>query len=104
MENKEKLSLLFNYIKEFCQLKTRIVKDVSKQTWCMFLDDLPADNEFVKLSYFDDDEATSLLEVEKPDFSRCPEPDDEIKVIIDSNWENFKKEVVLKESLNGKIL
>lgn len=102
MENKEKLSLLFEYIKQFSQLKTKIVKDVSKQPWHLFLKDLPLDDEFVKLSYADEDNYAPLLEIYKPEFSNCPSPSHEISVWLDCDWRNFKENIVLKETWMGK--
>ena len=95
MENKEKLSLLFEYIKQFSQLKTKIVKDVSKQPWHLFLKDLPLDDEFVKLSYADEDNYAPLLEIYKPEFSNCPSPSHEISVWLDCDWRNFKENMQL---------
>lgn len=102
MDGKEKLSLLFDYIKQFSLLKTKIVKDVAKQPWHLFLSDIPIDDKYVKISYRDGEEGEELLKVQKPDYSPCPKPDYEIAVWIDSDWENFKKDIVLKENHNGK--
>ena len=53
VENKDKLTGLFTYIKELYAQKYQVVTDIKKQDWYTFLDEIPTDDDNIQFHYVD---------------------------------------------------
>lgn len=104
-QNKEKVSNLFQFIREMSLLRTKIIHDIHGQIWYRFFDNIPQDEQNIILNYRDrveenDDIGSAeevILSVHKPAFQPCPEPDEIFKDWLNPGWEKFSMKATLKE-------
>ena len=93
MDNQKKVLKLFDYIRQVCSLRQQLVRNIKEQEWSLFLDELPIDPKRIHV-WTDSDEAGRegvLLEVEKPEFSACPDmPFDLVGWVRTLDWRNFE--------------
>lgn len=104
MEIQDKAIALFKYIRELHALRYRIVTDVDRQPWALYLQDVPNDSDNVSLFYRDRveeeaDDDSALLVVKKPDFQRCPEPPPSLLEWLEPGWDSFTQAVRIKERI-----
>ncbi len=104
LTKQEKVISLFNFIKELNKIKQKVVLNVSDYPWCRSIASFPNDEENIRIYYRDsleDDGVESdtniLLSVHKPEFQRCPDPDDELKKWLNPGWDNYRYEAKTKE-------
>jgi superfamily I DNA and/or RNA helicase len=108
MENAEKVIALYRYIKELCALKYRVITDVDKQYWTLYLNNIPDDPDCISIFYRDrvDEDSDSdsiLLSVKKPDFQRCPDPFASFEEWLEPGWDRYTNAVKLKVTLSDAI-
>ena len=106
MNVRQKVSALFQYIKEFSNLKRRIIRNINEQYWSKRFADIPLNEKYITFhkEIHDDlwyDDAT-ILSVTKPELSICPEPHKLFAEWLKSGWNDPYKEVALKEYLTDK--
>ncbi len=104
MSNNEKIIALYKYIEELCALKYKIVTDVEKQYWVRYLRDFPIDTENISVFYRDktdeySEENTTLIEVRKPEFQRCPEPPAILAEWLDPGWDRYMNDIKIKNAI-----
>ena len=106
----EKVLALFTFIEELNKLKQRIIFNISDYPWYHSIKDLPQDTENIKVFYRDrvevenvgaDNTENILLSVHKPEFSRCPEPDENIKKWLEPGWDDYHNKIVVKKILTS---
>lgn len=104
LTKQEKVISLFNFIKELNKIKQKVVLNVSDYPWWCSIASFPNDEENIRIYYRDcleedDVERASniLLSVHKPEFQRCPDPDDMFKKWLEPGWDNYRSEVKTKE-------
>ena len=97
LTKQEEVLSLFNFIKELNTLKQKVVLCVSDYPWWRPIASFPDDPENIKIYYRDrveDDDVTNitniLLSVHKPEFQRCPDPDDMLKEWLEVGWDNYR--------------
>ena len=98
VENKDKLTGLFTYIKELYAQKYQVVTDIKKQDWYTFLDEIPTDDDNIQFHYVDrteekgEEELTDsncILSVTKPEFTVCPKPPTSLMGWLNSGWDKY---------------
>lgn len=96
---KDKIVKLFEFLKEFNNIKNPIIVDVNKQQWIKWMDSIP-EHETIKnnIHNFEQDSDT-LLTIDKPQLRECPFPPEEIKEWLEKGWNNISKEVVVKHKI-----
>ena len=99
---------LFQFIRELNKLKQKNnILNTSDYPWIFSLSDLPDDPDNITLCYCDrveddfqsNDSAHSnmLLAVHKPDFQKCPEPNEIFANWLLPGWDDFHSELSIKE-------
>lgn len=111
LTNKNKALALYKYLREFCALDSRVITNIQGYSWKLFFEDIPNDTENIKVAYKDrvkdndeevDDNRYELLSVKKPQFEKCPEPQDNIKKWLLPGWDDFLQEPKIKEPENSQ--
>ena len=106
LTDQEKVVCLFQFVKELNKLKQKKVLNISNYRWSRMLASFPNDPENIVVYYQDrveEDDLESqsgniLLSVHKPEFSRCPQPDDDLLDWLEDGWDSFRNKVQVKES------
>lgn len=99
----DKVISLFGFIRELNKLKYKSVLNFKEHPWWFPVEKLPECPEYISFQYRDrvEDEGididTTILSVSKPEFSRCPEPDAIFYDWLESGWDDYRKDVQLKE-------
>ncbi len=73
MDNQKKVLKLIDYIRQICALRQNIVRGIKNEVWSLFVDELPVDPKRICTYAPGEREDGVLLEVEKPEFTPCPE-------------------------------
>lgn len=102
----EKVTSLFQFIKGLNELKQKKVLNIKDYPWSQLLSDLPDDSENLKISYRDrvsEEQAElwteePLLTVHKPEYQSCPKPEQILDDWLESGWNDWRKDVHVKES------
>ena len=107
LTDQSKAISLFQFIRELNKLKQKVILNMKDYSWSLALSSLPEDSENISVFYRDrvDDEIENeddsrenvLLSVHKPEFQKCPEPDDILKEWLRPGWDSFRNELKTKE-------
>ena len=96
MDNQKKMLKLLDYLRQVGNLRQKLVKNLQEEDWCLEFSSLPVDPKRIHV-YGPEEELPAdapeglLLEVEKPEFSPCPElPFDLIGWVRTPNWQDFQ--------------
>lgn len=108
----EKIIALYKFVKEFCKTRRTIICNDNNYFWKHYINNIPDDQENINVFYidkdeefeFDDIEQDYLLKVHKPEFQKCPVPDQKLKKWLVDGWELPKNEVKLKGNLDDQKL
>ena len=82
-EDIAKIKAIFEYIKGYGILRTRLVKEINKEPLHIFIRDLPLDTPYLKVDYRDservsdatnEDSNSRVLYVHKVGYTACPDP------------------------------
>lgn len=99
LSNKDKAASLFKFIEELNKLRQKIITNVSDYDWYCPVNSIPDDPENIKVYWRDrvegDDsisDSNVLVSVRKPEFQRCPEPDDIFADWLRNGWEDYHQE------------
>ena len=104
LSEQNKVISLFEFIRELNKLKQKAILDIKKYPWLCALSELPEDPENITVRYRDrvaeaaEDNAV-LLSVHKPRFHKCPQPDAVLLDWLEPGWDDYKKELQVKEYL-----
>lgn len=106
LTDQEKVVCLFQFVEELNKLKQKKVLNISDYNWYRTLSGFPNDPENIVLYYQDRVEEDGLesqsgnilLSVHKPEFSRCPQPDEDLLDWLEDGWDSFRNKVQVKES------
>ena len=109
-EVKDKVSSLYEYIKQLCLLKYKYITDINNQRAVFYFKDFPI-SEYITINYkdrFDNKEefvsdTAPIITIQKPEFQICPPPPNVIKNWLNSGWDNYNNEVSLKDSINDDL-
>lgn len=104
ISEQNKVMSLFQFIRELNKLKQKTTLDYKSYEWSCLLSDIP-DDVNIKINYRDrvntDVEELSeedfLLSVHKPEFQKCPIPNEAIVEWLNPGWDDFHKSVSVKE-------
>lgn len=106
LSKQDKVVSLFKFIEELNKLKQKVVLSVSEYPWYHSIAAFPDDPENIRIYYRDrveDEEAETasniLLSVHKPEFQRCPEPEQAFAEWLEQGWDNYRRELKTKELL-----
>lgn len=104
INKQDKVISLFEYIKELNKIKQKIILKASDHLKYLPIKSFPDDPENIKIYYrdrTDDDnlsnESDVLLSVHKPEFQRCPEPDQSFSEWLNNGWDDYRNNVSVKE-------
>ncbi len=108
-EKKIKVIALFNFINDFCSLKTRVITDIKNHNYICYFKDIPEDVENITLIYRDrvEEESTTddtILKLKKPEFQVCPKPPDDIVDWLVPGWEKFRNSANCKRTLTEESI
>lgn len=93
MDNQKKVLKLFDYIRQVCSLRQQLIRNIKDQEWTLFFDELPIDPKRIHVWKGTEEEGHEgvLLEVEKPEFTACPDmPFDLVGWVRTPDWRNFE--------------
>jgi len=109
MENKDKAIGLFQYIKELYAIKLKIITDIKDQIWHQYINEIPNDEENIVFNYLDrtaeedsESDTTIILQVQKPEFEKCPTLPNKLQGWVKSDWTDFNIDVKLIEKKQSK--
>ncbi|TJX15136.1 hypothetical protein E9840_03475 [Tissierella creatinini] len=90
---------IFNYLKDYNDIRNPVITDISRQIWHYKLSDLPSIDELWSVYDAKDFESLNILGIERPVILPCPSPDESILAWIDKAWDKLSvKEVPYIES------
>ncbi|WP_252231886.1 AAA domain-containing protein [Clostridium sp. ZBS15] len=98
-EKKNKVNNLFQFLKQYNNIKNPTITDIVSHHWHRWLDDIPI-HEKIKNNIHKEDDSDTVLTVGKPEFTECPEIPVELKEWLEKGWSKFDEEVKVKESIN----
>lgn len=109
MDNRNDVIAILDFLKELGSLKTKIVKDITKELWFLFLDNLPMETGEITVNYRDrvneEEENLSpvLMSVHNPALREAPKPPDNVRDWLGANgWNHAKKRPKPKEMVIRK--
>ena len=110
LSDKDKVISLYKFIEEFCKNKQNIITNDNKYSWKFDIKNIPMDEDNISVIYNDsveeeteDSELNYLLKVHKPEFQKCPEPDNFIKEWLVDGWNYFKNDVKRKDKIKRQL-
>lgn len=94
-KTKEVISIL-KFLNELGSLKNRVVKNIDRQSWSFYFDNIPKSSPEIQLNFRDrvneeEEEGVSsvILSVKNPEFSPCPTPNIVFSDWIEDDWNQF---------------
>ncbi|WP_294852360.1 AAA domain-containing protein [uncultured Oscillibacter sp.] len=105
LSSAEKAISLYKFIRDLSALKQKVVLNVADYYWSRSVKSIPNDPQNIEIFYRDrvEDENSSfdpsLLCVHKPEFQKCPEPDDILKEWLYAGWDSFRNEASIHEKI-----
>ena len=99
----ERALALFKFTKELNALKQKTFFKVSDYPWHKALKSVHTDKENIQIYYRDrtDKEESNLssilFSVHKPEFEKCPQPDDILLEWLETQWNDYRKEAKVLE-------
>ena len=102
---------LFQFIRELNKLKQKVILNVNEYPWHLSISSLQTDSENVHIYYPDhiEDEVENegdatqgnagniLISVHKPEFQKCPEPDDTFREWLLPGWDNYRNDSQVRD-------
>lgn len=104
LTDQEKAISLYKFIGELSALKQKPVLNIREYSWSCFLRSIPVDTQNIKIYYRDRvveedfDSNNALLRVHKPEFEKCPEPDQNFANWLYDGWKSFRNEAHVHET------
>lgn len=96
-QEKSKVNNLFNFLKQYNNLKNPTITDIDNQEWYKWLDNIQ-EHENIKNNIFMKDEgADTILTVSKPQFTECPQPSEKLNKWLYRGWNKYDEEVMIKK-------
>lgn len=97
MQEREKVTKLFEFLKEYNTIKNPLITEINNQMWNKWMGDLPEHKDIDYYIYSQDEEY--LLAVRKPVLTQCPVPPTLIQEWLELGWEKPEKEVSYKDKI-----
>ncbi|OBR90027.1 RecBCD enzyme subunit RecD [Clostridium ragsdalei P11] len=99
-DSKERILRLFQFLKQYNNIKNPIITDILGEEWYKWLDDLPQHETIVNNIYsLQDDEVEEILKVKRPVLKECPKLPVEIKDWVEKGWENINGQVKIRKEI-----
>ena len=99
-QEKNKVSNLFQFLKQYNNVKNPTITDINLQYWHRWLDNIPIHEKIINNICKEDEYLDSILIVGKPDFTECPNPPEELREWLENGWSKFDEEVKIKNEIN----
>ena len=96
IQDKEKLIKLYEFLKQYNDIKNPIILDIDKQYWNKKLDNIP-NHENIENNIYNIEETDIILSVRKPELTNCENPPQIIKEWIEGDWSNPRKKITNKK-------
>lgn len=98
--SKERIIRLYQFLKQYNNIKNPIITDISDQLWKKWLNDLPLHETIVNNIHSSQcDESEEILRVRRPILTECPKLPSELKEWVEKGWENINGEVKFKKDM-----
>ncbi|QAA33552.1 AAA domain-containing protein [Clostridium manihotivorum] len=98
--SREKAIRLFNFLKQYNNIKNPIITDISNQVWKKWMDDLPKHETLVNnIHSIQDEEDSEILRVRRPVLKECPSLPNELESWVETGWENIDNDVKVKAEI-----
>lgn len=85
---------VFNFLKDFNNMRNPVTTEVQKQNWYYDIGDLPNIEELWSIYHEEDYESLKILEVVRPILNPCPSPDETFKKWLHESWDEIEVETV----------
>lgn len=102
MENnssKGKVVRLFQFLKQYNNIKNPIVTDIKNQIWLKWMDDLPRHENIVNNIYNDSSDEDVILSIKRPILKDCPKLPEPLGEWVEKGWNELEKEVIKKNEI-----
>ncbi len=96
VSDRKRVGLLFKFLESYAKARQAVALNVSAHEVFMSFPPPEGDNEWIAYSFQDSSaHPAPMLQVRKPDFKRCPEPDAELLEWLADGWDDYHLEVKL---------
>ena len=100
VEEKNRVSNLFQFLKQYNNIKNPTITDIAFQYWHKWLDDIPIHEKIENNLHKENDDSDAILIVRKPEFTECPTLPVELEEWIEKGWNKFDIDIKVKASIN----
>lgn len=98
--SRERIKRLFQFLKQYNNIKNPIITDISNQVWKKWLDDIPSHETIINnIHSLEIDDPEEILRVKRPVLKECPRLPIELNRWLEKGWENINSEVKIKEEI-----
>lgn len=102
-DEKNKVSNLFQFLKQYNNIKNPTITDIKMQQWHWVIDDIPVHKNITNNVFKADEDTDAILTVSKPQFNECPDVPEELTEWIENDWDRFNEELKVKNSIEKLI-
>jgi len=100
MNDNNKIINLFEFLKQYNNIKNPVVTNIENQKWIKWMDNIPICENIINNIYNMDEESDILFTILKPKLTECPNPPENLKEWIFNGWQNVDNEVEIKDSID----
>lgn len=99
--SKEKIIRLFEFLKQYNNIKNPIITDISNQVWKKWLDNLPQHETIINnILSLQSDDVEEILKVKRPILKECPKLPNELNKWVEKGWENINAQIKIKKEIS----
>lgn len=98
---KSKVVSLFQFLKQYNNIKNPIVVEIKNQQWHKWVDSIPEHETINNNIYKTEEDTDVLFTISKPELTECPIPPKEIKDWLEKGWNSLIDEVKIKKSIDN---
>lgn len=98
----ERILRLFDFLKQYNNIKNPIITDIKNQNWLKWMDNLPQHETIVNNIYNDNSDDEVILSIKRPLLQECPKPPALLQEWVEKGWENIEKDVVKKNEIRKR--
>ena len=96
---KNKVTKLFQFLKQFNDIKNPTIVDITSQQWIKYLDSIPKHETILNNIHNPEVDSDILFSIDKPKLRECPSLPIELKEWIGKGWNDLSKEVLVKKHI-----
>lgn len=100
---KDKIIRLFQFLKQYNNIKNPVITDINNQVWRKWLDNIPSNQCIVNNIYSEEgNESQVILSVGRPVLTDCPPMPSTLVNWIERGWDNPYNDVKVKKEISAK--